>query len=110
MQIDPNADPKHLELLAKLREALDERPDDLAGYELLARNEAGLGNFVAARKAQARILELKGEDATPADYANHAYLQIAAAGGYVSPEAEAALSEVLAARSGQPAGAVTIPG
>ena len=95
VQIDPNADPKHLELLAKLRDALEERPDDLAGYELLARNEAGLGNFVAARKAQARILELKGADATPADYANHAYLQIAAAGGYVSPEAEAALSEVL---------------
>ncbi len=32
---------------------------------------------------------------TGADYANHAYLQIAAAGGYVSPEAEAALSEAL---------------
>ncbi len=31
VQIDPNADPEHLELMAKLREALKDRPDDLAG-------------------------------------------------------------------------------
>lgn len=95
VQIDPNADARHLELIVKLRQALKDRPDDLAGYQLLARNEAALGDFVAARKAQARVLELKGDAATGADYADHAHVQIAAAGGYVSPEAEAALSQAL---------------
>jgi cytochrome c-type biogenesis protein CcmH len=62
---------------------------------LLARNEATLGNFVAARQAQARVLALKGETATAADYADHADLLVLAAGGYVSPEAEVVLSEAL---------------
>ncbi|MGB5559429.1 MAG: c-type cytochrome biogenesis protein CcmI [Paracoccaceae bacterium] len=95
VQIDPNADPAHVELMVKLRAALKDRPDDLAGHELLARNEAALGDFIAARKAQARVLELKGDAATGEDYADYAYVQIAAAGGYVSPQAEAALSNAL---------------
>jgi cytochrome c-type biogenesis protein CcmH len=95
VQIDPNADPKHLELMTQLRAALKDRPDDLAGYELLARNEAALGDYVAARKAQARVLELKGDSAAGSDFADYAYVQIAAAGGYVSPQAEAALSNAL---------------
>lgn len=94
-QIDPNADPKIIELMPKLREALESRPDDLEGFQLLARNEAALGDFIAARKAQQRVIELKGEEATADDYANLAYVQVAAAGGYVSPQAEAALSNTL---------------
>ena len=81
--------------MAQLREAIKDRPDDLAGYELLARNEANLGNFTAAHKAQARIIELKGDATTGSDYADYAYVQIAATGGYVSPQAEAALSNAL---------------
>ncbi len=95
VQIDPNADPAYLERMVELREVLRERPDDLVGHELLARNEAALGDFAAARKALARVIELKGEAATAEDHANHAYLQIVAAGGYVSPEAEAALTSAL---------------
>ncbi len=95
VQIDPNADPQYLELMAKLRAALQERPDDLPGFQLLARNEAALGDFVAARKAQGRVLELKGAEATAEDFATHAYLQIVAAEGYISPEAERALSNAL---------------
>jgi len=95
VQIDPNADPAHLDLMVKLRAALKDRPDDLAGYELLARNEAALGDYIAARKAQARVLELKGDAATGANYADYAHVLISAAGGYVSPEAEAALSSSL---------------
>ncbi len=95
VQIDPNADPKHVELLDKLRTALADRPDDVAGFVLLARNEAALGNFIPAHKAQARVLELKGDAAVAEDFASYAYLQIAAATGYVSPQAEAALSDAL---------------
>ncbi|MBV1868995.1 MAG: c-type cytochrome biogenesis protein CcmI [Marinosulfonomonas sp.] len=94
-EINPNADPKHLELLEKLRVALQDRPDDLQGFALLARNEAQLGNFVAAHKAQGRVLEILGNQASASDYADYADILILAANGYVSPEAETALTSAL---------------
>jgi len=95
VEINPNADPKHLELLEKLRVALQSRPDDLQGFTLLARNEAQLGNFAAAGKAQNRVLEILGNSATASDYADYADILILAADGYVSPEAEIALTRAL---------------
>lgn len=90
-----NADPQYLALLDRLRGAVSERPEDLQGQILLARNEAAIGNFAAARAAQERVIEIKGPAATAGDYADLADLLILAAGGYVSPEAEAALLEAL---------------
>lgn len=89
-------DPAYAELLDKLRATLRERPDDLAGQELLARNEAAVGNYVAAARAQQKVLALKGEAATAADHSAAAELLIAAAGGGVSAEAEAELRSALA--------------
>ena len=88
-------DPAHLELMAKLRAAMIERPDDLQGYILLAQNEAGLGDFVAAHRAQSQVLRLMGDQATAADYADYVDMLALAANGYVSPEAEAAALRVL---------------
>lgn len=90
-----NAEPRHLELVEQLRGALADRPDDLTGFTLLARNEAALGNFAAARVAQERVIDLKGDTATGPDYADLADLMILAAGGFVSPEAEEVLVEAL---------------
>lgn len=90
------ADARHLALMEDLREALRQRPDDPRGLELLARNEAALGNFAAAHAAQARLIEVRGAGATADDYANLAELKVLAASGYVSPEAEAALELALA--------------
>ncbi len=89
------ANSDYQKLLERLRAAVAERPDDLQGQILLARNEAASGNFVAAYSAQADVLRLKGEDATYQDYADYADMLVIAAGGYVSPEAEEALREVL---------------
>ena len=89
------ADPQYLELLNRLRTALAERPDDLQGHALLARNEAALGNFTAARAAQERVIAIRGEGALAADFADLADLMILSAGGYVSPEAEDALLQAL---------------
>jgi cytochrome c-type biogenesis protein CcmH len=89
------ASEEYLALMERLRATVAERPDDIQGQRLLARNEAALGNYVAAREAQARIMELLGDAATAQDHADHADLMVMAAGGYVSPEAEAALSRVL---------------
>lgn len=91
----PPADPRHVALVDRLRTAMQEHPDDPRGFELLAQNEAALGNFAEAYRAQARLIELRGDAATADDHADHAELLILAAGGYVSPEAEAALTTAL---------------
>lgn len=89
-------DPSFLELMTKLRQAVQDRPDDQRGLELLARNEAAMGNLTAARDAQAALVALKGGNATAEDHAALAELMIMSAGGYVSPEAEQALAQALA--------------
>ncbi|WP_151719234.1 c-type cytochrome biogenesis protein CcmI [Gemmobacter serpentinus] len=88
-------DPEFLTLMERLRETTKARPDDLRGQELLAQNEARLGFYGAAQRAQAQIIRIKGDQATAEDYAVQAELMVFAAGGYVSPEAEAALQAAL---------------
>jgi len=83
--------PEREELVAQLRTIMEQRPDDPQGMALLASNEAALGNFRAARIAQERLIEILGEEATGAHYIDLAEMMILGAGGYVSPEAEAAL-------------------
>lgn len=87
----PAADPRRLELVAQLRDVLEERPDDTTGLALLASNEATLGNFRAAHRAQARLIALLGDEVTGRHHIDMAEMMIFAAGGYVSPEAETAL-------------------
>lgn len=91
-----SADAEYMDLMAKLRAAVIKRPDDLQGLALLARNELGLGNAVAARVAQQQLVTLKAANATAEDHAALAQMMIVAAGGYVSPEAEAQLIRTLA--------------
>lgn len=91
----PPPDPRMGELMDKLREAVAARPDDRQGLELLARNEAAIGNYRAGWEAQRRLIALKGDEATAEDHAAQAELMILAAGGVVSPEAEAVLSRAL---------------
>ncbi|WP_460273751.1 c-type cytochrome biogenesis protein CcmI [Celeribacter sp. ULVN23_4] len=82
-------------LLGQLREALATRPDDLQGHILLARNEAVAGNYHSAYEAQEEVIRIKGPAATADDYADLADMMILAAGGFVSPEAEDALTKAL---------------
>ncbi|MHC0054948.1 c-type cytochrome biogenesis protein CcmI [Actibacterium sp. D379-3] len=88
-------DPRHQELVEQLRAVVEQRPDDTEGLILLARNEAALGNFKAAYVAQSRMIGLKQDQATAEDFAILAEMMILAAGGYISPEAEAALEQAL---------------
>lgn len=91
----PAPDPQFAALVQRLRETMADRPNDPRGLELLANNEAALGNYPAAHAAQARLIDVLGDRATADDYAQLADLLVIAAGGYVSPEAEAALNETL---------------
>lgn len=91
----PQVSPQDAELVEQLRSLLEHRPDDLQGHRLLASSEASLGNFTAAHRAQANVIRILGDDATPEDYVFLADMLISAAGGYVSPEAERALESAL---------------
>jgi cytochrome c-type biogenesis protein CcmH len=79
----------------QLRGALKDRPDDLEGHRLLARNESGLGNYVAAVAAQRRVIAILGDSVNADDHAMLAEMMILGAGGYVSPEAEAEITRAL---------------
>ena len=68
------------------------RPDDLQGHRLLAQSLASLQRWPEARAAQERVLAILGDRAAARDFVDLAELRILAAGGYVSPEAEAALA------------------
>ncbi|PTX45580.1 cytochrome c-type biogenesis protein CcmH [Gemmobacter caeni] len=89
------ADAEYLSLMEKLRSTVAERPDDIRGQRLLAENEARLGDYRAAYAAQREVIRLAGDAATAEDYALLGEMLVYAAGGYVSPEAEAALTEAL---------------
>ena len=91
----PEPSPEFATLLEKLRAAVAARPDDTQGLELLARNETALGNYDAALTAQAKLIEVLGKAASPDQRLMMAHILIAEAGGYVSPEAEAWIVQVL---------------
>ncbi|WP_296475940.1 c-type cytochrome biogenesis protein CcmI [Roseinatronobacter sp.] len=82
-------------MVAQLREALSSRPLDVTGFNLLAQNEARLGNYRAAIEAQVRVIELKEDEAGVEDYAYLLDLMVIATGGFVSPEAENIIEQIL---------------
>ena len=92
---DTATEPDYVQLVTELRAALEARPGDIHGHELLAKAESRLGNFASAHQAQARVLELKGAEATADEWYAYAELLIMAADTYISREAETALREAL---------------
>ncbi len=96
------ASPEDAALVEQLRAAVEARPDDIEGQRLLARSEASLGRWSAARAAQARVVELLGPAIATQERLDLAGFMILAAGGYVSPEAETELGRVLETEPGNP--------
>ena len=92
---DTATEPDYVQLVTELRAALEARPGDIQGHELLAKAESRLGNFASAHQAQARVLELKGAEATADEWYAYAELLIMAADTYISREAKTALREAL---------------
>ncbi len=100
----PGPDPDHLDLVERLRTVLAGRPDDLKGHRLLAENLGQLGQWADAVAAQRDVLRIAGADAAGSDYVDLAEYMILAAGGYVSPEAEAVLVKGLERDPREPRG------
>lgn len=88
-------DARYSTLLTQLRQTVAQRPDDVEGHLLLAQQERRIGDFRSAKQAQERVLVLKGDQVTAQDLANLGELQVMAAGGYVSPQAEMSLRAAL---------------
>lgn len=94
-EIKPEVEPEYLELVEQLRKTANARSNDAQGQGLLAQHEANLGNFKAAYDAKKNYIDIMSGDLEPQDYGELAELMIMAAGGYVSPEAEALLDQTL---------------
>ena len=60
--------PDYVALVERLRATVANRPNDIQGHLLLAQNEANLGNFRAAARAQSQVIRIKGDAATVDDY------------------------------------------
>lgn len=85
----------YMDLVTQLRTAVANRPDDVQGLTLLVGAEARLGNFEAAAQVQEQLIAAKGDKATADDLVGLADFMVIAAGGYVSPEVEAVLNDVI---------------
>lgn len=97
-QVPPPAaarDPAALARVEALRAAVQGDPEGAKTLSDLALAEATLGDMAAARATQARLIALKGAAVGANDHAALGWMMIAAAGGYVSPEAEAELVAAL---------------
>ncbi|MBW6505656.1 MAG: c-type cytochrome biogenesis protein CcmI [Rhodobacteraceae bacterium] len=92
----PAPDAQVVALMERLRAAVAERPDDPLGHELLARNEAILGDYHAAWTTQEKLIALKGDAATVADHVMLAEWMIGATGGIITPEIESLLGDIVA--------------
>lgn len=98
----PAPDPEYAALVDELREAVGRNPGDAEGLALLASSELRLGNIAAARDAQQRLVDLRGEAVSANELMQLAALMMEAAGGIISPEAEAALARSLQINPRQP--------
>lgn len=92
----PEPDPAYAQLIEQLRAAVERNPQDPQGLSLLAQHESRLGNRVAARQAQAQLVEVLGNRAPADEHARLAALTVEAAGGVVTAEAEDHLRRALA--------------
>lgn len=95
-QPPPPAGPEAAEfrtLVGQLEDRLAQQPDDAQGRFLYARSLMNLARFGEAWRQFQRVVDLRGGDAEV--YAGLAEGMILAAGGYISPEAEENLLNVL---------------
>ncbi|MDF2234061.1 c-type cytochrome biogenesis protein CcmI [Albimonas sp. CAU 1670] len=95
---EPSAEEARMrDLIGQLRTALAERPDDVRGRRLLADSLMRLGDMTEAKDAMQEVVDLQGDSAPAEDRVALAEAMIMAAGGYVSPQAEAQLGRALQA-------------
>lgn len=81
--------------IEQLRVIAPTRPDDLEVWSRLAYHEAQIRNYSGAVAAQERVITIRGDAVDVSDLQRLLDLKIVAAGGLVSPEAEALIRRIL---------------
>lgn len=92
---DLGDDEEYRALVAQLEETVAERPDDSQGHQLLANGLMRLGRWSEAVQRYQIVIDILGPNTSAEIHANQAEAMVLAAGGYVSPEAEAAIRRAL---------------
>jgi cytochrome c-type biogenesis protein CcmH len=90
-----NVPQEFLDAMEQLRTIAPLRPNDPEVWSRLAYYEADLRNYGAAARAQAHLLAIRGADATVDEMRLLVDFQVAAANGFVSPEAETTIRSIL---------------
>ena len=80
--------------VAKLAERLKQQPDDIAGWQLLARSYLATGRIAESADAFRHVYDLSGQ--SPAIAADYGEALVAAADGTVTPEAKRLFQAALA--------------
>lgn len=91
----PQFDQQTRDLIQSRRAAAFEQAQDPQVWDVLVQTEAAIGHFQRATRAQERLIALRGDTASNADYERLLDLMVAATQGYVSPEAETVALTVL---------------
>ena len=91
----PEIDQEYADLIQKLRETVATKPNDPQGLTLLATNEMRIGNAIAAREAQQKLVDLRGDKASAEELLRLSAMMTEAAGGLITPEAEEFLARAL---------------
>ncbi len=82
-------------MIAQLQARLEGPDPDPEGLRLLAQSQARIGRHADAWRTWERLIATRGDEATAAMFSSMAEEMILAAQGYVSPQAETALTEAL---------------
>jgi len=88
------------QLVEQVRARLTASPDDVRGWDILARSLASMGEHSESWRAYQKVVEIDTEAGTAELYANMTESMFMAAGGYVSPEAEVVVDKALALEPG----------
>lgn len=86
---------KFAEMIFQLEKVVAERPQDIEGRRLLANGYMRLERYASAWPVYAEMIRLMGDEAPAGLYAQQGEAMVLAAGGYVSPEAQAVIDEAL---------------
>ncbi|MDP5358569.1 MAG: c-type cytochrome biogenesis protein CcmI, partial [Paracoccaceae bacterium] len=81
--------------IAQLRTIAPTRPDDLEAWTRLAFHEVELRNYAGAARAQEQVIAIKGDPTPLIELQRLLDLKVVAAGGFISPEAEVLIRDML---------------
>lgn len=92
----PDVPDEYRATVDQLRKIVPTRPNDSEGWRLLALHEGQMRNYAAAAEAQAHFIALQGDAVTLDQLVYLADVMVAAAGGFISPQAELVVDDILA--------------